>query len=131
MNQPTEGFRIGVIIVGMGGEKDVKVQIFRLNEYGKLTIETKWQSCESFGAAVGEVQVDPDERACACFEHETVLAEEPDYERSRRNLEFADGSHVIPAWDERGQNQLNGNRAVVRIVTSKVVSGHSNTLTPA
>ena len=115
-----DGFHVGVVFVGVGGDEDVDVEVFGLDEDGELAVEAEREAGDG-GAAVGEVEVDADEGSGGIFEDKTVLAEEPEGDGVWRYLEGADGAHVVRAGDEARHDELYGGGAIVGVVAGKDV----------
>ena len=116
-----------MVDMGMGGEKDVKIKVFRLYKDGQLAVDPK--GClGGGGATVGEVEIDPDKRSGGGFQDKTVLPKEPDGEGIRRDREPPNTPHKRFTVNNLLKHKLNWDCAIKWIVSRVIVVGSSSGL---
>jgi len=50
-----------MVLMRMGRNEYIDIEIFRLNKDRQLAIATKWEMCEAFRAAIAKVKIDSNE----------------------------------------------------------------------
>ncbi|AXC13309.1 hypothetical protein ACPOL_4030 [Acidisarcina polymorpha] len=114
-------FRVRMILVRVSGDKYIEVQIFRFDKDRQLSIHAEWRRWIADGAAIAQIEIDPDQLANGILQDESVLAHEPDSEAAFRYTVVADGLHIIPAGHQLRDHELYRLGTVERIVACKTI----------
>src|ERR1700677_265669 len=118
---PANGFRVGVIIVGMGGNEEVNIQILRLDEDRQLAIEAVGKVGEGSYAAVAEIKINSDQQTFGILEQKSILSQIPDRGVVRWNLKLPDRPHISATIEQSGHDILNRRSSVIGVVPGKDV----------